>query len=158
MGRREPGRPGGESQQGRVLIVDDDLATRVLLQETVGRLGYEAHVAEDGAEALSRAAAVGYQLLVVDLRMPHVTGAELLRLLGSTRSRDAHRIVFSGSPDSARIAGPGNCCLALEKPFDLRRFISAAESCLGSRHTPPHLVQAEPVAALTAAPPPSVVG
>src|SRR5438874_10809518 len=63
-----------------ILIVDDDDAIRDGLAETVTDLGYRAHLAASGRDALALVAAGGIDAVLLDLRMPGgLDGIEVLR-------------------------------------------------------------------------------
>ena len=63
-----------------ILIVDDDDAIRDGLAETVTDLGYRAHLAASGSDALALVAAGGIDAVLLDLRMPGgLDGIEVLR-------------------------------------------------------------------------------
>src|SRR5437870_6204335 len=63
-----------------ILIVDDDDAIREGLAETVSDLGYRAHLAASGSDALAVVAAGGIDAVLLDLRMPGgLDGIEVLR-------------------------------------------------------------------------------
>ncbi|MCA1732256.1 MAG: response regulator [Acidobacteria bacterium] len=114
-----------------MLVVDDDRSTQVLLEELLRRLNLEISLASDGAEGLRLADEKSFALVIADLRMPHVTGGEMLRALELTRSRGSHRIVFSGAGEYVdRIAPPSLACARIAKPFDLRLFLAQVERCL----------------------------
>ena len=111
---------GGREPRPAVLVVDDDRSTQVLLEELLRRLNLDISLASDGAEGLRLADEQPFALVIADLRMPHVTGGEMLRALEQTRSRGAHRIVFSGAGEYVdRIAPPSLACARIAKPFDL---------------------------------------
>jgi len=65
----------------RILIVDDEAAIRSSLMESLTAEGYEAEVAESGEEALARCHGTVYDLVVTDLRLPGVSGLEILQAL-----------------------------------------------------------------------------
>ena len=65
----------------RVLIVEDDPATRSGLTELVRAWGFTAEEAADGAEALEKVTAFRPSIVVTDLVMPSMSGIELLRAL-----------------------------------------------------------------------------
>src|SRR5690349_19681170 len=65
----------------RVLIVDDDPATRSGLTELVRAWGFTAEEAADGAEALEKVTAFRPSIVVTDLVMPRMSGIELLKAL-----------------------------------------------------------------------------
>ena len=63
----------------RVLIVDDEPSMRTALMESVRRLGYEVQGAIDGADALERLSRFKPWLVVTDLKMPRMTGIDLIK-------------------------------------------------------------------------------
>lgn len=73
--------------RGRVLLVDDDEVVRQTTAEMLGALGYEVGVARDGLDALEvfTADPTGFDLIVLDLMMPHMDGIETLRRVVALR-------------------------------------------------------------------------
>lgn len=65
----------------RILVVDDDLHIRRLLQATLGRGGYEAIEATTAAEALDEARTARPDAILLDLGLPDRDGLEILPLL-----------------------------------------------------------------------------
>jgi len=61
-----------------VLVADDDALTRELLAETLRRHGCEVLLAADGAEATHLLEVRDFDLVVTDVRMPDLTGMEVL--------------------------------------------------------------------------------
>jgi DNA-binding NtrC family response regulator len=68
-----------------ILVVDDELSNRKILEQVLSRAGYGVETAEDGAEALKRLDAFHPDLLILDYMMPGMSGIDLLREL---RKRD----------------------------------------------------------------------
>lgn len=66
-------------QQFSILIVEDDPAVRDALERALGFEGYAIEVARDGAIALSLLRDSGYDLIVLDVMMPHLDGLETCR-------------------------------------------------------------------------------
>jgi DNA-binding NtrC family response regulator len=64
-----------------VLVVDDDQTARRLLQEVMAREGYRVEAAETGREAIEKAGAVLFDVVLSDIRMPDRDGLEVLRAL-----------------------------------------------------------------------------
>ena len=61
-----------------ILVVEDDEANRILLNETLGKEGYDVMLAEDvsaGMEALKRQ---GFNVVLTDLRLPDGSGLDIL--------------------------------------------------------------------------------
>jgi two-component system, NtrC family, response regulator PilR len=63
----------------RILLVDDEPSIRQLLSYRLKREGFEVILAENGREAVKRIEAGGIDLLVSDIRMPDMSGVEVLR-------------------------------------------------------------------------------
>ena len=70
---------------GKILVVEDDPHARQGLADLLSAWGYETDTAADGAEALEKIAAFNPAVVISDLRMPQVTGMELLRQLHDAR-------------------------------------------------------------------------
>jgi DNA-binding NtrC family response regulator len=71
----------------RVLVVDDDLRERSDLAEMVAALGFQVATAGNGREALAQLAALPVSVILTDLVMPVMTGAELLQELAARGDR-----------------------------------------------------------------------
>jgi two-component system response regulator (stage 0 sporulation protein F) len=66
---------------GKVLVVDDELEVRQLLQEFLSGRGYEALLAGSGMEALDAVEAEKPDLVLLDVAMPEMDGVEVLKRL-----------------------------------------------------------------------------
>jgi DNA-binding NtrC family response regulator len=66
----------------RILVVDDEPAIRAQLAESLEEAGFDAAIAADGNEALRLAESGAFDLCLSDIRMPSMSGLELLRRLG----------------------------------------------------------------------------
>jgi putative two-component system response regulator len=75
-------------QQHKVLIVDDDIGHRALLEEMVKDMGYEADTAEDGFEALAKAKTGTFDALLLDVRMPGKDGFEIAQEIRNNPSTE----------------------------------------------------------------------
>ena len=81
----------------RILVVDDDPEMRRALCEAVERSGHAVHGASDGPSALAKLAGERYALLISDMRMPEMTGLELLRRVReNNRITEELRLIESG--------------------------------------------------------------
>ena len=61
---------------GKILIADDEMRIRVLLNDFLTREGYQVHEAEDGLMALEMAKKEEYDLIILDIMMPKMDGLE----------------------------------------------------------------------------------
>lgn len=108
-----------------VLIVDDDAAVNRALSRAVRSLGFSVHVFESGEALLASSATQSPAVLLLDLHLPGVSGAELISVLQA--SAPGLRIVVMTGRD---VAGAREACLAagatsyITKPIS-RRDLSA---------------------------------
>ena len=116
---------------GRILLVDDNASNRDLLSRRLVREGYEVTAAEDGAAALALAGTAAFDLMLLDLMMPGMSGFEVLcRLKADTAKRHVPVIMISALDE---LDSTVRCIEAgaedyLHKPFNpvlLRARISA---------------------------------
>jgi len=70
---------GRSKMLGTILVVDDDMALCALLVDLLTDEGYEVQAAQSGEEALKRLEGGRYDLLISDIKMPGVSGLELLQ-------------------------------------------------------------------------------
>ena len=84
---------------GHVLVVDDEADIRSMLSIVLSTEGWEVDEAADGSEALLRCAAGPYDIVVVDLRMPGLTGIDVAQRLRAD-GFDGHLVLFSAFVDA----------------------------------------------------------
>ena len=116
----------------KVLVVDDDEIMRELLTALLGIEGYHVQTAESGEDALAvLASGAALDILLVDLHMPGIHGAELVERLNEAKPRDTLLIAMSGSklrPEEAGLFGA-----FLQKPFEVGDFVVAVDSAKKQR-------------------------
>ena len=78
---------------GSLLVVDDNELNRDMLSRRLRRHGYDADVAVDGQAALDSIVRCEYDLVLLDIEMPGMTGLEVLERVRRTRSADDLPIV-----------------------------------------------------------------
>jgi len=71
-------KPDAQTPATTILVVDDEDGIRQALDRFLTRLGYRVLQAASGAEALDRQAAEQPQVMLSDIRMPNMTGVELV--------------------------------------------------------------------------------
>ncbi len=121
----------------KILVIDDDLAIRVLLQAVLRRMRFEVELAEDGAVGLEKVKQNGsFDLILLDLMMPRVNGYEFIdRITADQGNNRPHIIVFTaaGKRGVEKIP-PDAVCNSILKPFDLEKFIEMISDCLNRSH------------------------
>jgi len=66
------------NHMARILIIEDDEEMRSLLEDFLKDEGYEADSADNGSEAFGRLAQEPFDLVITDIRMPGLTGLDIL--------------------------------------------------------------------------------
>jgi len=114
----------------RILIVDDEAAIRISLAEAMENDGYAVDTAESGEEALARLHGDPYDLAVTDLKLPGVSGMELLKALrNSGQTTPVIMMTAYGDVDTAVDAIRSGAYDFIQKPFklsEMRRQVRAA--------------------------------
>ena len=81
----------------RLLVVEDDAAERTSVVELLGHDDVDVETASSGSEALLRMRASAFDCVVLDLRLPDMTGFEVLeRVRDDEHLRDVPVVVFTG--------------------------------------------------------------
>ncbi|NWG18574.1 MAG: response regulator transcription factor [Chloroflexi bacterium] len=83
------------NETAHILVVDDEGAIRYSVSKTLQRVGYEVDEAATGEEALEMMAKREYDVVLTDIRMPGLTGVELLKRIKDI-SPDAIVILMTG--------------------------------------------------------------
>jgi CheY-like chemotaxis protein len=129
---------GYEGPRKRILIVDDMPANRLVLWDMLRPLGFEIDEAADGQQALAQARASVPDLVLMDLEMPVMGGAQAMALMRETASLVDVRIIAvsaTANADAVRI-GPGfEADAFLAKPLDRERLLCEVAVQLGLKWT-----------------------
>ena len=76
--------PGADGRPLKVLHVDDDPMNLRVVQEILGGFGHQAVMACSGAEALERLSVETFDIVLLDIHMPGMTGLEVITRLRAT--------------------------------------------------------------------------
>jgi len=120
----------------RILAVDDELDTRVALEEMLELWGHRTQTAEDGTEALRKAVEFRPDVVLSDLAMPESDGLSLLRAL-KEEMPDCPVIFLTGrgTIDLAVAAIREGAYDFIEKPIDSARLKTCIERALEKKDT-----------------------
>jgi len=111
----------------RVLIVDDDLSIVRVLQDALGLFRHEhtyaVQTAADGAEGLAALERGQFDLVLLDMYMPRMTGLELLTEM-RRRGLQTPVLMLTGNEDSRSAASAlaSGIFAYVPKPFDLQQL------------------------------------
>jgi two-component system, NtrC family, response regulator AtoC len=114
-----------------ILIVEDDATIRVTLGRFLAKQGFEITVAEDGASALGLLKQNSFRLVLLDLRLPDMTG---LDVLGKLRESDDQTlvIIMTAFPEvrTAVATLKAGAFDYIHKPFDLEDMLELVRRAL----------------------------
>ena len=117
----------------KILVVDDDLGTRLSIGDYLELSGYKVLTANDGEEGLLMVNKHHPDLIVTDIIMPHMNGYELVRhVRQQARFRLLPVILLTArTKTQERILGyQSGCDLYLPKPFELEELAAAIGNLL----------------------------
>ncbi len=150
-----PPRPvctGYIGRRRRILVTDDNILHRTLIEDALGPLGFDVLTAPDGEGCLRLAASAQPDLFIVDLSMPEMGGTELADRLRASGHPSTPIILLSA--DAGEIArrrkAPYPFYDALAKPVDLRSLLDTIGGSLRIKWTTD---ESAPLPADTASPP-----
>jgi CheY-like chemotaxis protein len=110
----------------RILVVDDEPTQRSILRRIFERAGHEVADAGDGAAALQAVGKSAPDLVVTDMMMPVMGGADLIqRLRCDPATAGIPILAASGDP---HLAGGADAVIA--KPYSWRDLVEVADALL----------------------------
>ncbi|HYD94553.1 MAG TPA: sigma-54 dependent transcriptional regulator [Noviherbaspirillum sp.] len=109
-----------------ILIVEDDATIRVTVANFLKRQGFDISVAEDGASALNLLKQQSFHLVLLDLRLPDMSGMDILSRLREGEGADQPLVVIMTAFPEVRTAVAALKAGAydyIHKPFDLEDLL-----------------------------------
>ncbi len=112
----------------RVLVVDDEASVRVSLQRYLAGKGHQVETTASGEDALVRLKGSKYDAVILDMRMPDLSGEQLFERLRSNDPSHAERVIFTtgdlvNEQMKRFLDGTGRPCVS--KPFEFASFDQA---------------------------------
>ena len=117
----------------RILVVDDDPIIGLIFREALETLGHAVVTADTSADGLEYVERLNFGLIFLDLKMPEMDGAELLRRIKKIKP-EVPVTIITGYPDGeimvrALEQGPFN---VMKKPFSISDIITAVDYAKGA--------------------------
>ena len=114
-----------ETRQTSILVVDDDAAIRRLLHRIAVRAGFEVGEAKDGVEALEVLAGRSYDIVIVDLMMPRLSGYELVQKISALTPRPIIIVATALTNGAVKSLDDSLIRRVIRKPFDVTAVAEA---------------------------------
>ena len=117
----------------RILIIEDEPAIIELLRMVLVRAGYEVHSCQTGRDAIATIKQVTPHLIILDVMLPGLDGATLVRIMSEDESLSSFPIIVSSAlAESEHMFTnypqvKGFC----SKPFDLKDFVIQVKQAIG---------------------------
>src|SRR5437879_2918100 len=138
MGERSPGTSSSGEGMPNILVVDDDPMVCKAIEVYLERHNFQVVVADGGEAGLRALEGAAFDLMIVDIFMPHMRGFESIRLFHE-RAPDIPLVAMSGyafanlnspAPDFLRMALELGAARCLRKPFTPDALLAAIKDCL----------------------------
>lgn len=119
----------------RVLLAEDNLASRLIVQKTLEKIGHAVQVADNGRQVLQMLDGQRFDLIVMDIVMPEVDGLEATRQIRQREAGTGRHVPIVAITAYATKQDQDECLAAgvdvyLPKPFSPERLSSAIERLL----------------------------
>jgi DNA-binding response OmpR family regulator len=101
------------------LIVDDDKAVRRLLARVAERAGFEVDTAKDGVQALEMLERKQYEIAIVDLMMPRMSGYDLVQKISTLAPRPVVIVATALMNGDVSSLDDSMVRRVIKKPFDI---------------------------------------
>lgn len=115
-----------------VLVVEDDPSIRRLVRMVLRRHGYRVEEASDGLEAVLKLGLSEYDVIVLDLMMPHLDGFTFLNTFAENEPERLKKVIVTSaaSPVVIRERMLRTPFDVLPKPFDISTLVERVQACI----------------------------
>lgn len=119
------------TKQPHILYVDDEETLRTLVEHQLGAEGFTVSTADDGDTAIDKLQKNPYDVILLDIRMPRVSGIEVLKFL--KEKKNPARVIILTAVDDLSVAieavknGANDY---LTKPYDLAGLLNSIRRVL----------------------------
>ena len=119
--------------RARILLVDDEPDILRLLSYNLKKRGYQTDEVRDGEEALRRVREHSYQLIILDLMLPGLSGMEICCILKQNPKTSSVPVIMltARSEEMDKVAGlESGAEDYITKPFGVREFLARVKTAL----------------------------
>ncbi len=123
-------------RRGHVLLLDDDPAIQRLVAKILKTDGYKVDVVGNGKDAIAAIAKTPFDVIILDLMMPHEGGMTVMAHLREAKPDLLQRVVLlTATPESVLRSMAGDIAAIVHKPFDPAQLVETVRS-VGAQSAP----------------------
>jgi len=114
----------------KIMIVDDELDFREMLDIMMKKEGYETEMAEDGSEFLDKLDSFNPDIVTLDVMMPGITTKEILEKLKEKKSNPRIillTVVRYSDEEGEKVFKMGNIVDYIKKPFEIDNLMDSVK-------------------------------
>jgi len=117
----------------RILVTEDDPSIRKLVATILRRARYDVDTAVNGHDAIEKAKQTEYDVIVLDLMMPLMSGVEVLDRLPVRTPKPRFVVIMSAAPlDNIAQAAGTNVFATLHKPSAIEEIVATVGACIAA--------------------------
>ncbi|GIX21724.1 MAG: hypothetical protein KatS3mg121_0507 [Gammaproteobacteria bacterium] len=120
----------------RILVAEDTPVNQVLMQSLLGKVGHEVVIAADGEAALDALENNDFDLAILDMNMPGVSGLDIVKLCrfrADLRALPLIVLTADATPETRRVCEEAGADAVLTKPVDNRGLLALIAELAGGR-------------------------
>jgi two-component system, sensor histidine kinase RpfC len=134
----------------RILVADDQHANRVVLSRILEHAGHKVTLASDGEQALDAFAEMQYDMAVLDMHMPGVSGLDVIRQLrfmqAGHRARTPVIVMSADATEQAmKDASAAGTDTFMTKPIVVAKFLEVVTDLAARQQSPSQQLSAQPL-------------
>jgi CheY-like chemotaxis protein len=119
-----------DEEQPLILVVDDDIDLRDMIEYVVSSNGYRVASAANGVEALAAIARGMPAVILLDMRMPVMDGPQFIREFRSSCQQRVPIVVMTAAESARQRFMDVDADEFLGKPFDIRAMLETIARCI----------------------------
>ncbi len=132
-------------QAQQILVVDDDQQMRLALMEAIKRLGHEVILSDNGKDALEKLRKFNFSMIITDMKMPAMSGLELLKEVRKVSCRIPVLIITAfGTVENAVDTMKEGAVDYLIKPFSFDTIKKAVDAIIHKENQRKQIISANP--------------
>ena len=116
-----------------ILVIEDDMSVRTLLEKSLTARGYDVRLASDGLEGLTNLETLRPDLIIVDIMMPRLDGMTFVKAVKGNDQTKPIPVIFVTAKNDPKTMIEGinvGARFYITKPFQLEELLSKVQKAL----------------------------